>query len=80
MDDGSKTGNGLKLSSNSFTYLDCIKLSQVLFDNFNLKASIQSAGVPNQYIIYIWKESMPLLREIVKPYVHPSMKYKLGSE
>ena len=80
MDDGGKTGSGLKLSTNSFTYLECIKLVQVLFDNFNLKASIQSAGVPSQYIIYIWKESMPLLREIVKPYVHPSMKYKLGNE
>jgi hypothetical protein len=43
-----------------------------------LKASVQSSGVPGQYHIYIWKESMPLLREIVLPYVHSSMKYKLS--
>ena len=78
MDDGSKVGSGLKLSTNSFTYSDCALLIKVLYDNFNLKSTIQSAGKENQYHIYIWKESMPLLREIVLPYVHPSMKYKLG--
>ena len=78
MDDGSKAGSGLKLSTNCFTYLDCVLLTKVLYDNFNIKSTIQSAGKDNQYHIYIWKESMPLLREIVLPYVHPSMKYKLG--
>ena len=78
MDVGSKAGSGLKLSTNCFTYLDCVLLTKVLYDNFNIKSTIQSAGKDNQYHIYIWKESMPLLREIVLPYVHPSMKYKLG--
>ena len=78
MDDGGKVGNGLKLSTNSFNYSDCTILVKVLYDNFNLKCSIQSAGKDNQFIIYIWKESMPLLRKIVLPYVHPSMKYKLS--
>lgn len=77
MDDGGKLGQGLKLSTNSFSFSDCNFLVKVLYENFKLKASVQSAGVENQYIIYIWKDSMPLLREIVLPYVHPSMKYKL---
>ena len=77
MDDGSKVNSGLKLCTNSFTYSECILLVKVLFDNFNIKSTIQSTGVSEQYIIYIWKESMPLLREIVLPYVHPSMKYKI---
>ena len=77
MDDGGKVNQGLKLSTNSYTYSECLFLVKVLYDNFNLKASVQSAGVSEQYIIYIWKESMPLLREIVLPYVHSSMKYKL---
>lgn len=79
MDDGGKVSQGLKLSTNCFSYSDCLFLVKILYENFNLKASVQSAGVPDQYIIYIWKESMPLLREIVLPYVHPSMKYKLGN-
>ena len=78
MDEGCKVGSGLKLSTNSFTYSDCLLLVKALFDNFNIKSTIQSAGKNNQFHIYIWKESMPLLREIVLPYVHPSMKYKLS--
>lgn len=81
MNDGTKSGTGLKICTNSFSYSECLLLVKVLYDNFNLKASIHSAGnyqkKDNQYIIYIWKESMPLLREIVLPYVHSSMKFKL---
>jgi ubiquinol-cytochrome c reductase cytochrome b subunit len=77
MDDGSKVNSGLKLCTNSFTYLECLLLVKVLFDNFNIKSTIQSTGISEQYHIYIWKESMPLLRKIVLPYVHPSMKYKI---
>ena len=78
MDDGSKSNHGLKLSTNSFSYSECLLLVKVLHDNFSIKSTIQSAGVENHYHIYIWKESMPRLREIVLPYVHSSMKYKLG--
>jgi hypothetical protein len=79
MDDGAKVGEGLKICTNSFSFADCNFLVRLLHENFNLKASVQSAGAKNkeQYHIYIWKESMPLLKEIVGPYVHSSMKYKL---
>jgi hypothetical protein len=53
MDDGGKVNQGLKLSTNSYTYSECLFLVKVLYDNFNLKASVQSAGVSEQYIIYI---------------------------
>ena len=77
MDDGSKVSKGLKFSTNSFTYTDCLKLVKVLNNNFNIKASVQSAGSKDQYIIYIWKESMDELRKIVSPYIIPEMKYKI---
>lgn len=77
MDDGGKVKEGLKLSTNSFSYSDCLLLVKVLYDNFKLKATVQSAGKSNQFNIYIWKESMPLLREIILPYIHSSMKYKI---
>jgi len=77
MDDGGKVSKGLKLSTNSFTYSEWIMLVDVLDKNFNLKASVQSAGSKDQYIKYIWKESMDLLREIVDPYIIPEMKYKI---
>lgn len=53
MEAGSKVSGGLKLSSRSFSYSDCLLLTQVLDSNFGLKSSIKSAGVPTQYIIYI---------------------------
>lgn len=77
MDDGGKVHKGLKLSTNYYTYKDCLILIKALDDNFNLKASIQSAGVKDQFIIYIWKESMEDLRKIVNPYIIPEMKYKI---
>lgn len=78
IDDGSRVGKGLKLATNSFSYEDCLLLSNVLFDKFNLRTSVQSAGVENQYIIYVFKESIPLLCKLVKPYMVSSMLYKLG--
>ena len=78
MDDGGRVGKGLKFATNSFSYEDCLLLSNVLFDKYNLRTSVQSAGVKNQYIIYVLKESMPALRELVQPYMVSSMLYKLG--
>jgi ubiquinol-cytochrome c reductase cytochrome b subunit len=77
MDDGGKLGSGLKLSTNAFSYENCMLLTKVLFEKFNIKSSIQSTGIENQFHIYIWKESMSLLRNIVMPFIHPSMKYKI---
>jgi ubiquinol-cytochrome c reductase cytochrome b subunit len=77
MDDGSKVKKGLKFSTKSFTYNDCLKLVKVLNDNFYIKASVQSAGSKDQYIIYVWKESLENLRNIVSPYIIPEMKYKI---
>lgn len=77
MDDGGKVGKGLKFSTNSFSYKDCLKLVSALDENFGIKSSIQSAGAGNQYIIYVWKESMDILREIVNPYMVKQMRYKI---
>jgi ubiquinol-cytochrome c reductase cytochrome b subunit len=77
MDDGAKVGKGLKFCTNSFSYNECLIIIKALNDNFNIKSSVQSAGTKDQYIIYIWKESMNDLRNIVSPYIIPEMKYKL---
>lgn len=79
MDDGAKVSKGLKFSTNSFTYEECILLVNVLYNNFNLKASVQKAGTDNIYVIYVWKESMNDLFSIVHPYIIPEMKYKIIS-
>ena len=76
MEDGVKIGKSLNLCTNSFSYKDCLLLIKTLNNNFNIKASIQSAGKKDQYLIYIWKESMTNLIIIVSPYIIPEMKYK----
>lgn len=77
MDDASKVNKGLKLCTNSFTYDECLFLINVLHKNFNLKASVQSAGSNNKYIIYIWKQSMPDLFNLISLYIITEMKYKI---
>lgn len=79
MDDGCKIKKrGIKFSSNCFK-LDEVKfLAKILEDKFNLKTSIHKTGAINQYNIYIIKSSLPKFIEIVKPYVHPTMQYKIN--
>ena len=77
MDNGAKVGKSLKLCTNSFSHNDCLLLIKALNNNFNIKASIQSIGNKDQYLIFIWNESMTDLIKIVSPYIIPEMKYKL---
>jgi hypothetical protein len=53
MDDGGKVGSGLKLLTNCFDLNDLEFLISLLKDKYDLHSSIQSAGVDNQYFIYI---------------------------
>jgi hypothetical protein len=74
---GTKVSGGLKLSTNSFTKEDILYLSSIIKKLYNLDNSIQSTGKINQYIIYFPKKSMNNLSQLVKPYILPSMYYKL---
>lgn len=79
MDDGCRSGYGLKLATNSFTFSDCLRLTQVLYDLYGIKATVQKAGAATQkYHISIWAESMPKFRSIVRPHMVSSMLYKLA--
>ena len=85
MDDGGivspspKARTGLKIATNSFNQTEVQMLCEILKRKYNLSVSIISAGVPNQYNIYISKYSMKALTNIVRPYMHPSMYYKLNT-
>ena len=79
MQDGSRQkGQGISIASNSFTYKDCIFLANILTNKYNLKTSVIKTGTVDQWRISIWKESMPLLSQIVSPYIIPEMEYKLA--
>jgi hypothetical protein len=77
MDDGSKQGQGLHISIYAFRVEDTDRLMYTLQDKFNLKCSLHynRDGKPR---IYIFKESIYDLRNIVWPYFISEMLYKLG--
>jgi LAGLIDADG DNA endonuclease family len=76
--DGGIASAGLKISTNCFTFQEIEFLCKILNEKFNLLSNPQSAGVPGQYFIYFPKKSMNLLSNLVKPYMVPSMRYKLN--
>jgi hypothetical protein len=78
MDDGGWTGEGVRISANSFTYEELILIQNILKKNFNLDSTIQKISIKNRYSIYIKKNSIDKLRSITIPYFHKSMYYKLG--
>jgi hypothetical protein len=75
MDDGGWTKTGIHMSTNSFTREDTIRLMKVLQSKYGLKCSIHSRNR-----IYIWAGSCHDFINFVKPYMHPSMDYKLASK
>jgi hypothetical protein len=78
MDDGTRFKNkGLKFCTNSFTLKEIKYLSLLLKNKYSLESTIHKVGVVNQYNIYIPKSSIEPLIKIVKPYIHPSMYYKI---
>lgn len=77
MDDGSKQESGLHISVYAFTNNDVDKLMFTLQDKFKLKCSIHY-NRDDKPRIYIFKQSMDNLINLVKPYFVDTMLYKLG--
>jgi hypothetical protein len=80
MDDATLHKNkGLRFCTKCFTLKEIQYLASVLQKKYTLNTSIYKTGVVNQYGLYIPKSSMADLTKIVKPYIHPTMLYKLPS-
>lgn len=77
-DDGGWAKPGVRISTNCFSLTEVELLVRILKNKFNLDCTIQHLKFSNNYSIYIKGSSMPTLRKIIGPHMHPSMKYKLG--
>lgn len=81
MDDGTKSGDSFFLSSQSFNLREQRKLLCCLEENFGLKGTInvhsQSKG-KTLYRIRISAESLDRMCDLVKPYILPSLSYKVS--
>ena len=78
MDDGSKLKKGAKIATNCFTYKELSQLCEILKNKFNLTITIHSGGKNKGNTLYISSQSMSTFSNIVKPYMLPTLYYKLG--
>lgn len=76
MDDGGRSGQGFKLSTESFTREELNLLAEALLNNFGLCFTVQRHK--HKWILYLPKNQQTLLAEIVKPFMIPCMYYKIG--
>jgi hypothetical protein len=75
--DGSRgTCRGLYLCTDGFTHTDVQRLKDYLSKTYNIKCSLHK--VNGRYRIYIFAKSVQAVRDLVLPYMHRSMLYKLG--
>jgi len=88
MDDGGwvSGSKSVRISTNKFTLKEVELLRDTFKAKFNLDCTIQlltKKGLvldlpKDKYSLYIKVSSLPRLRELVLPYMHSSMLYKLG--
>lgn len=77
MGDGVAKEYGLILCTDSYKLVDVIRLMSVLMIKFRLECTLRFHR-PTHPRIYIRQRSMPIVRELVKPYKAKSMLYKIG--
>lgn len=75
MDDGSKHKLSYYLHTECFSYEDHLILQDMLLKNFKINTSIHHNR--GKYVLYISAKSKVTFTGIVKPFVCPSMLYKL---
>lgn len=77
MQDGSgSTSKGLYLCTYGFTLADIQRLIQYLSYKYNNKCSIHKSVNKNR--IYVLVKSVNTLKDLILPFMHQSMTYKLG--
>lgn len=86
MDDGGwvSGSKSVRIATNNFTKEEVELLRSMFETKFGLNCTVQflskkGGNTPrDKYSIYVKVSSLPRLRELVLPYMHPKMLYKLG--
>lgn len=77
MDDGGKSGAGVKISTDCFSLEDVIRLQTVIFEKYKITCTVQKHK--SNHVLYFPKNQLSFLSKIVKPYMIPCMYYKLNN-
>lgn len=73
MDDGSKPNPyGYLLCTNSFSFESLNIIQEFFLEKFDIKVNIQAS-----HQIYITASGKEKFKNLIEPYIIPSMKYKL---
>lgn len=78
MGDGGFKSKGIYLCTDSYSIQDVVKLINVLILRYDLKCTLHVSSSGHGYRIYISRNSVGKVVEIVKPHLIPSMYYKVG--
>ena len=86
MDDGGwvSGSKSVRIATNNYTKEEVELLKNIIETKFGLHCTVQllskaGGNRPNdKHSLYFKVVSLPKLKELVLPYIHPSMKYKLG--
>ena len=76
--DGGFKSQGIYLCTDSYTLQDVVRLMNVLIIRYELKCTLHRASNGKGYRIYIFRNSVGKVTEIVLPHLIPSMYYKVG--
>jgi hypothetical protein len=77
MQDGFKViSGGLYLCTDVYSYIDIKRLTEYLYQEYNIKCYIHKHR--KNYRIYIHGKSLIKLKSLILPFMHETMKYKLG--
>ncbi len=64
--------------TDNFTYEECQFLVDLLKNKFKIKASVVIRSRDTMWRIRVSRKSVPLIRELVRPYILQVFYYKLG--
>ena len=78
MGDGTTKNSGLIICTDSYSIQDVVRLMNVLILRYDLNCTLHKSSNGLGYRIYISKNSVSKVVEIVKPHLIPSMYYKIG--
>jgi hypothetical protein len=78
MGDGGFKSQGIYICTDSDSIQYVVRLMNVLIIRYDLKCTLHKASNKCGNRIYISRNSLDKVKEIVKPYFIPSMVYKLG--
>ena len=81
MDDGSvksKQHRALVIHSQSFNKQDLVKIIEILDKKYAIKSTLRKREDGSGYVLYLLSETIDKFIDLVKEYILPSMRYKLG--